>query len=112
MMSSPSGEPTAGSRSSDDVEVAVIGAGQAGLAIGHFLRSRGRRFAILERAGGIAVAWRERTWKAGLSSSKGGIGTMGSVGEVIISGLLATDACSQPILHPYCRNACGTAPGF
>ena len=60
MMSSPSGEPTAGSRSSDDVEVAVIGAGQAGLAIGHFLRSRGRRFAILERAGGIAVAWRER----------------------------------------------------
>jgi putative flavoprotein involved in K+ transport len=44
----------------DDVEVAVIGAGQAGLAIGYFLRGQGRRFVILERAGEIAPAWRER----------------------------------------------------
>jgi putative flavoprotein involved in K+ transport len=41
-------------------DVAVIGAGQAGLAIGYFLRNQGRRFVILERAGGIASAWRER----------------------------------------------------
>jgi putative flavoprotein involved in K+ transport len=54
------GEPTNGSQSGDDVEVAVIGAGQAGLAMGYFLRSRGRRFVILERAGEIAPAWRER----------------------------------------------------
>jgi putative flavoprotein involved in K+ transport len=42
------------------VEVAVIGAGQAGLAIGSFLERQGRRFVILERAGEIAPAWRER----------------------------------------------------
>ena len=41
-------------------EVAVIGAGQAGLAIGHFLARQGRRFVILERADAIGAAWRER----------------------------------------------------
>jgi putative flavoprotein involved in K+ transport len=41
-------------------EVVVVGAGQAGLAIGHFLRRQGRRVVILERAGQIAPAWRER----------------------------------------------------
>ena len=51
MMSRATGEPRAGSQSSDDVEVAVIGAGQAGLAMGYFLRRQGRRFVILERAG-------------------------------------------------------------
>ena len=44
----------------DDVEVAVVGAGQAGLAMGYFLRRQGRRFVILERADDIAAAWRER----------------------------------------------------
>jgi putative flavoprotein involved in K+ transport len=44
----------------NDVEVAVIGAGQAGLARGYVLQRQGRRFAILERAGQIAPAWRER----------------------------------------------------
>ena len=41
-------------------EVVVVGAGQAGLAIGHLLRGQGRRFTILERAHEIAPAWRER----------------------------------------------------
>jgi putative flavoprotein involved in K+ transport len=44
----------------DDVEVAVIGAGQAGLALGYFLIRQGRSFVILERAAEIAPAWRER----------------------------------------------------
>jgi putative flavoprotein involved in K+ transport len=44
----------------DDVEIAVIGAGQAGLVIGYFLKRQGRRFVIVERAGEIAPAWRER----------------------------------------------------
>jgi len=43
--------------------VAVIGGGQAGLAIGYFLRRQGRRFVILERAGSIGSAWRER-WES------------------------------------------------
>jgi putative flavoprotein involved in K+ transport len=43
-----------------DVEVAVIGGGQTGLAIGYFLKRQGRRFVILERAGEIGPAWRER----------------------------------------------------
>ena len=47
----------------DDVEVAVIGAGQAGLTMGYFLRGQGRRFVILDRAGEVASAWRER-WES------------------------------------------------
>src|SRR5262245_18070799 len=43
-----------------DVEVAVIGGGQTGLAIGSLLRRDVRRLAIFERAGEIAPAWRER----------------------------------------------------
>ena len=41
-------------------EVAVIGAGQAGLAIGHFLALQGRRFVILEAEDSVASAWRTR----------------------------------------------------
>jgi putative flavoprotein involved in K+ transport len=59
-MNGPAGEPRSPSQSRDDVEVAVIGGGQAGLAMGYFLRRQDRRFMILERAGQIAPAWRER----------------------------------------------------
>src|SRR5919201_1307104 len=41
-------------------DVVVVGAGQAGLAIGHFLARQGRRFAILEAADAIGAAWRAR----------------------------------------------------
>ena len=41
-------------------EVAVVGAGQSGLAIGYFLRSAGLDFAILDRADSVGSAWRER----------------------------------------------------
>jgi putative flavoprotein involved in K+ transport len=43
-----------------DYEVVVIGAGQAGLAMGYHLAPRGRRSIVLERADSIAPAWRER----------------------------------------------------
>jgi putative flavoprotein involved in K+ transport len=46
--------------SSRHFEVVVIGGGQAGLAMGHYLRQQGRRFIILERGDSIAPAWRER----------------------------------------------------
>ena len=42
------------------LEVVIIGGGQAGLAIGYFLRAAGRRFTILEAAGEPAAAWRAR----------------------------------------------------
>jgi putative flavoprotein involved in K+ transport len=41
-------------------EVVVIGGGQAGLAVGHFLAEQGRDFAILEAADTPAAAWRSR----------------------------------------------------
>jgi putative flavoprotein involved in K+ transport len=41
-------------------EVIVVGGGQAGLAIGHFLAQHGRDFTILEAADTPAAAWRER----------------------------------------------------
>ncbi len=44
----------------DRVDVAVIGAGQAGLAIGHFLARQGRRFVILEAADAVGAGWRNR----------------------------------------------------
>jgi glycine/D-amino acid oxidase-like deaminating enzyme len=46
--------------SRERVEVAVVGGGQAGLAMGYYLACQGRRFVILERADSIAPAWRER----------------------------------------------------
>jgi putative flavoprotein involved in K+ transport len=44
----------------DRYEVAVVGAGQAGLAMGYFLRGQGREFVILERADHVAPQWRGR----------------------------------------------------
>ena len=57
------GEPSTRPQSSDEVEVVVLGAGQAGLSMGYFLSRQRRRFVILERAGEIAPAWRER-WES------------------------------------------------
>jgi putative flavoprotein involved in K+ transport len=41
-------------------DVAVVGAGQAGLAIGHALAEQGKRFVILEAADSVGSAWRDR----------------------------------------------------
>ena len=41
-------------------EVVVVGGGQAGLAIGYFLKRQGRDFTILEAHEEAAAAWRER----------------------------------------------------
>ena len=41
----------------------VVGAGQAGLAIGYFRGRQGRGFVILDRASSIGAAWRER-WES------------------------------------------------
>lgn len=41
-------------------DVAVVGAGQAGLAIGYFLARQGRKFVILEGADSVGAAWRSR----------------------------------------------------
>jgi putative flavoprotein involved in K+ transport len=51
---------TAEDSSPEHLEVAVIGGSQAGLAMGHYLVQRRRRFAIFERGDSIAPAWRER----------------------------------------------------
>ena len=48
------------SPSTERLDVAVIGAGQAGLAIGSFLARQGRQFAILEAGESVATAWRDR----------------------------------------------------
>jgi len=41
-------------------DVVVIGGGQAGLAMGHFLARQGRRFAILDASPRVGHAWRTR----------------------------------------------------
>jgi putative flavoprotein involved in K+ transport len=56
--------PTTNTNAAQDsrqrVAVVVIGAGQAGLAIGYFLARAGRRFLIVDRSDSIAAAWRGR----------------------------------------------------
>jgi putative flavoprotein involved in K+ transport len=59
-MSSTTAEGMQLSRPTEHVEVAIVGAGQTGLALGHFLERGRLGFVILERAGEIAPAWRER----------------------------------------------------
>jgi putative flavoprotein involved in K+ transport len=59
-MSESSAERRVTPEPSSSYEVVVVGAGQAGLAMGYLLRRQGCRFVILERAGQIAPAWRER----------------------------------------------------
>src|SRR3954454_9339011 len=44
-------------------DVVVVGGGQAGLAIGYFLKQQGRDFTILEAAETTGAAWRER-WES------------------------------------------------
>lgn len=60
-MADPQLEPE-GARpgSGSTYEVAVIGAGQAGLAMGYFIKQHGRKFVILEAADSIGSAWRDR----------------------------------------------------
>jgi putative flavoprotein involved in K+ transport len=55
-------EPSAPEKhaSEERVDVVVIGAGQAGLAMGHFLARQGRRFVILEAEESVGAAWRRR----------------------------------------------------
>ena len=48
---------------SSQFEVVVVGAGQAGLAIGYFLSKQGREFMIVEAADEPAATWRDR-WES------------------------------------------------
>src|SRR5256885_2120881 len=68
-MRRPGGEPTVTAEdlaqastehARDQFDVAVVGGGQAGLAIGYWLAKQGRRFVILEAGDSVANAWRER----------------------------------------------------
>ena len=43
-------------------ETIVIGGGQAGLAVGYYLKKRGRPFVILDSNDRIGGSWRTRTW--------------------------------------------------
>jgi putative flavoprotein involved in K+ transport len=56
----PSNNGSSTERSRERLDVVVIGAGQAGLAIGHFLKRQGRQFLIVDGADSIAAAWRSR----------------------------------------------------
>jgi putative flavoprotein involved in K+ transport len=56
----PVRDPRADEGSRERFDVVVIGAGQAGLAIGYFLARQGRRFVILDGADSIGAAWRSR----------------------------------------------------
>ena len=44
------------------VEVMVIGAGQAGLAISYYLTQQGRTHVVLEKDGQVGSAWRHGRW--------------------------------------------------
>src|SRR3954468_17283647 len=54
------GRPVTGNGSPARYDVVVIGAGQAGLALGYHLARQGRRIVILDRGDGVGSAWRSR----------------------------------------------------
>jgi putative flavoprotein involved in K+ transport len=62
-MSETSADPTGTAEPGSSFEVVVVGAGQAGLAMGYLLGEQGRRFVILEAAESIGAAWRTR-WES------------------------------------------------
>ena len=53
-------ENASAERTPSRFDVLVIGAGQAGLAMGYYLAREGRRFLIVDAADSIGAAWRER----------------------------------------------------
>jgi putative flavoprotein involved in K+ transport len=58
-MSAPAPEHGA-TDGSERHEVVIVGGGQAGLAVGYFLKRQGRDFTILDAADAAAAVWRER----------------------------------------------------
>ena len=52
------------SKSTEEFETVVIGGGQAGLAVGYYLKKRGRSFVILDANDRIGGSWRTRTWNS------------------------------------------------
>jgi putative flavoprotein involved in K+ transport len=48
----------------ESFDAIVIGAGQAGLSIGYYLKKHGRSFTILDANERIGGSWRTRTWDA------------------------------------------------
>jgi cation diffusion facilitator CzcD-associated flavoprotein CzcO len=60
-------------RTRERYDVVVVGAGQAGLAMGYFLARQGRRFVILDGADSIGSAWRARWDSLTLSTRRRGL---------------------------------------
>ena len=56
-------KPGALAESASSYDVVVIGAGQAGLAMGYFLKRQGRSFVVLDGADSLGAAWRSR-WES------------------------------------------------
>ena len=52
--------PEQSSTNEERLDVVVVGAGQAGLAVGYFLARQGRRFVIVDAADTVADIWRAR----------------------------------------------------
>jgi len=52
------------SKGTEEFETVVIGGGQAGLAVGYYLKKHGRSFVILDANDRIGGSWRTRTWNS------------------------------------------------
>ena len=57
----PTQEPDGNSE--DSYDVLVVGAGQAGLTVGYYLKQAGLRFLIVDAADSVGSAWRQR-WES------------------------------------------------
>ena len=58
------GSSTEAIASTETFETIVIGGGQAGLAVGYYLKKQGRPFVILDANERIGGSWRTRTWSS------------------------------------------------
>ena len=60
------------------IDTVIIGAGQAGLALGYYLQRAGRRFTIVEAADVLGSSWRRRWDSLTLSTPRREDATRGS----------------------------------
>jgi putative flavoprotein involved in K+ transport len=83
-------------------EVVVVGAGQAGLAVGYYLARRGLRFVILDAGGRIGDSWRNR-WDSLLLFTPARIDGLPGMRFPGSAGLLPTKDAMADYLDTYAK---------
>ena len=85
------------------VETVVIGGGQAGLAVGHALQSRGRPFVILDAHPRVGDAWRRR-WDSLLLFTPARYASLPGLRQPVSGGTFLSKDAMADYLEDYARH--------